>query len=377
MSKANNDIKHVTENSMALTAVSAAVPVSPATTAAIAQPHPQKLKDLPVHVQALMPKAWDKEADIFSPVPPESLINHVDPTTAADPYNSKRNALLIASGFQLEAYQSNYFMWAIFNHRELARNMIVAGVDPNVQVVNSKKTGHQSPLIAALNDCQNPLLVEYLCMANVNLVDVRIFKSHPGMYMGYISLLVSHSVPRSILSTLYEKGQNEYLNEAEQALLNHVYFATATESLYTQLRSLISSEMMPPPLFKIIFDYICEYNPALMALLEKANVQFMEDNQGTYFAPSIRETSLVKPFHQLAKGYFENTQIIREQRAKHEAEQDNAAGNKGFGFSSWLWSYTPFAGEKNKSAAASTDVRSASSANGQNADPKSTQCTVM
>src|SRR5438876_5616579 len=103
-----------------------------------------------------MPTEWDKEAGVLR----EWDQIHEDFPT--DP-----SAKQCGGSLQPWTYQNNYFMWAIFNHPELARRMIVEGVDPNVQPnlqFGERKAqvfGRQSPIFAVLRYCADPLLVEY------------------------------------------------------------------------------------------------------------------------------------------------------------------------------------------------------------------------
>lgn len=160
MSQANGDMKYKLENDTAMTIQSAAGIVEPIISASVitSPKRPQKLKDFSSSAQALMPKEWEREADIFSPVPKSpSSANEINPS----------NVLCASRIFNPATYENNYFMWAIFNNQELARNMIVEGINVDVDKVTG--FGRQSPLFAALTHFEDGLIVEYLCMVNANL----------------------------------------------------------------------------------------------------------------------------------------------------------------------------------------------------------------
>jgi hypothetical protein len=324
MSQANDTIKYQLEldTAIAQSAAGTAEPIASASGAASSATavtpfkRPQKLKDFPLSVQALMPNEWDKEADIFSPVPAPIGI---DPSKVATPGAGR--------GLHPEVYQNNYFMWAIFNDQKLARGMIVAGVDTNVREVHLRvgnyTFGRQSPLFAALYHSKDGLLVESLGMADTDF-DISI---GGGTAMCARGQSIQHYLEdgRPLLGILYNKSQIEYLSIPEQALLRYVHFATPTEA---QLSSVIASNadlLIPRELFQIIFNYA--YDSTLREHLETADHQI---STGT--PPVIERSSLIERFHGLAEEYRHNTrrvQLLKEEydRAQRQKEE-NELGKK-------------------------------------------------
>lgn len=232
------------------------------------QPRPEKLSDFPEDVQALMPQGWRKSAYVCEDV-----------------------TFYLAKDLTIYSPEHDYLAWAIENNPELARRMIVCGVEVNGLYWDYQRVY----LYIALYIVKNAMLVEYLCMAGAKL-----------------EVLFAPGNKRHGLWKLHKDVQRRNLNPAEKALLQHVYFSTATETVNAQL-ALIMTPFLLPPLIDFVVSYIYEFDSDLNNLLGR--IKFKIGNRAICTQEEQFDSLFARSLMTVAKEYFEKPQIVPTKQA--------------------------------------------------------------